>query len=213
MSDRIPDNEVQAKLGELALQDRQGAVWCAVLCVRTVGIATAPAVQTGLRLLALWAQGVRISPERMRRCYHACSDASINPDPGPVSIPSKMRALVGDGPVTVLGGTPATELAQAVTSLLYGVEERFRRGVSDEQMTELGVTLAVRHVLAAAPDKNDHLALLCDLVNGQLTPQGGIRVGTLGQALARAWRWRLRWSVPDDRTIAETLPIGPEATA
>ncbi|MEM6929828.1 MAG: hypothetical protein AAF602_23010, partial [Myxococcota bacterium] len=31
------------------------------------------------------------------------------------------------------------------------------------------------------------------------------RVGTLGDALARARRWRLRWWVPHERAIAERL--------
>lgn len=126
-----PRNEVQELLAELAMRDRHGAVWCAVLCIRTVATPLAPAVQTGLRLLALWAQGARVSPERMKRCWWDCNEASINHDAEPRPLDPRMEALVGDRPVTVIGGTPPTDLANAVAGLLYCSEERYRSGVTN----------------------------------------------------------------------------------
>ncbi|MEN0068225.1 MAG: hypothetical protein AAGA48_39250, partial [Myxococcota bacterium] len=38
-----------------------------------------------------------------------------------------------------------------------------------------------------------------------------LRVGSLGDALARARRWRLRWRIPQERAIAERLNRLPGA--
>lgn len=80
-------------------------------------------------------------------------------------------------------------------------------------MVELGVTLAVRDVLHASRDEAAHLGLLRDVVEAQMTPRCGQRIGTMGQALARAWRWRLRWRLPRERAIAESVPLGPAVIA
>ncbi|MBX2798048.1 MAG: hypothetical protein KTR31_10275 [Myxococcales bacterium] len=74
-----------------------------------------------------------------------------------------------------------------------------------------------------------HFVLLSDLVSAQLRPVhlGGStsvvadwllenteprRVGTLGDALAHAWRNRLRWNVLEERALAERF-ADPPATA
>jgi hypothetical protein len=89
-----------------------------------------------------------------------------------------------------------------------------------------------------AVGRDRHLAALHDLVLHQTTPVtptprdiraarpgptvvwdtaaeaiGPVRLGTLGDALARARRLRLRWHDPVERAIAERLPLDHPALA
>jgi hypothetical protein len=185
-------------LRELARVDRPGAVWCAVLCATSVAHLVPPEERRPGRarlLAAAWAVGLPVSEARLRAAGYAAARAA----------------------------------SDAAYAAAYATGAAFYRRPASH--AEAAAAVSRRPAARAATVRDRHLAALHDLVVHQTTPVsptprdvaaarpavavvwdaaaeavGPVRLGTLGDALARARRLRLRWHDPVERAIAERLP-------
>lgn len=180
----MPD--VRHTLSDLSTADLHGAVWCGVLCARTAGHLAPRRCGPALRLAALWACGVEVSKQRMRAAADA-APLSATPDFAGFAASAAMLAAYP------LPETAADAAAEAVARAAgidrdRGVAQHFvlLGGMVDDQIR------AVELRRATSP-----------LGDWLLENSERRRVGTLGEALARAWRHRLRWWVPAERALAE----------
>ncbi|MEM6929448.1 MAG: hypothetical protein AAF602_21085 [Myxococcota bacterium] len=202
-------NEVLDRLIELTEDDPRGGVWCAGLCAMSVQhwlFDREARASTALRLALLWAQGADVTRERLRRAASAV----------------ETDATVGFG-VNADADAAVEAAGQVGLALVDGGAGYFA--------ARLAYAAAVRASMGTvrAPDtawfeaRERHAGSLARLVADQLEPVSSHatphplwdwtleraprrhRVGTLGDALARARLWHLRWWVPSERGAAERL--------
>lgn len=186
--------DVRDTLEDLAAVDRRGAAWCSCLCAMTVQhMVPIDAPLTLLFLGLRWSQGMPISEARQRRATTQLRRYNQHFDPH-----TKERCALD----AITARSRAPELAS------WAVANDVSQIMTD----------------ASEAGFNKHLQHLAQLVDHQLTPiapegpgahplwdwtlehhPDPMRVGTLGDALARARRWRLRWWRPHERAIAERL--------
>ena len=202
-------------LRTLAYKDRRGAVFCAALAAASV----AHLVPVGerrpwraVRLALAWGMGVEVSRERMRAAATAAADAY---DDGIAAAPAAAAAGATEA---VASAAPAYAAESAAEAFDDAVDAARPANADPAESVE-----ASRNVYAA------YLAFLHALVLHQITPiaptptdvhratpgaqvawdrlvercPDPVRIGTLGDALSRARKGRLRWTCPVERAIAE----------
>ena len=211
--------DVRTVIDDLVAVDPRGAIWCAVLCAWTAQHLVPPRVTgpaSALRLAAWWAQGAAVSPGRLRqvRSTSRVSDDACVQDATLAAYATIEALIVPDAVVDLGEDDPSATYASAAASYAARSCATF---VSAPQRDR-----AVRNAWDDA--RSRHHAELAELVAYQLTPieVDGVwphplgdwvaerhpkpaRRGSLGDALARARQWRLRWWVPVERAIAERL--------
>lgn len=207
-------------LRELARVDRRGAVWCAALCAMSVAHLV-PAEERrpwrALRLALLWAQGVEVPEKRMEMAaagmvfamYDGVTYSDFYACEAALEAISALRVVPGRCPDTAsLAAWRAINSYSQVGDYDFDVErDRETQAIAalaalvEHQIAPVAVTpgdvAEARHAAAVAWDWLDR--------------PDPVRVGTLGDALARARRWRLRWHVPIERALAERTDTLPAA--
>lgn len=206
----------------LTATDRRGAVWCASLCALYVAhLWTDPRPRRAVVLAGAWAVGVPVPAERLR----AYDDAA--------GVAADVAAGVGRArPATSAAAYAACAAANAAAV----VDDTAGAAANAATYAAYAAAIAAAATVAAWVKRRDrHLSALAVLVVHQTTPLvdvplvgrpgalvawdaaaadiGPVRVGTLGDALARARRHRLRWYVPVERAVAERLDDGHPAWA
>lgn len=188
--------DVRQTVRSLARTDPRGAVWCAAVGVLTVHHLV-PRQElrfaTAVRLALLWAQGVSVSPARLREAALDARDAAA-------SVPAAAgAAAVAWAPIFVydrdLFGDSCAE-ALLATALANPPGRRIPR-VRDAHLEGLGDLVTDQLVPLAHPG---HSPLGDWLLEQDATPG---RQGTLGESLGWARIQRLRWWVPEHRWAAE----------
>ena len=207
-------------LRALAVEDRRGAVFCAALCAASV----AHLVPVGerrpwraVRLALAWGMGVQVPEKRLERVAHAAHAAAIaalstrSDAASSASLASASASLAANAAVDTDGAPDASAAAASATG--YAADAtRGARWVA-ERTTHLGClhSLVTHQTAPAVPTPLDvHRAT----PNAQVAwdrlvercPEP-VRVGTLGDALARSRKARLRWTCPVERALAERCEL------
>ena len=175
--------------------DRRGAVWCAGLCMAHI-LPDMPDYWSGvqsLRVLLLWAQGLHVSKSRFQKLLSGLPLGNTIAEDAFGGLISGLRWKLWDGAGVITAPTyVAHSLAtRHTTGSLVNATARYM-----QSMVEL-----ITHQTTPLPTGNDHPTW--DWI-AERYPEAQ-RVGLLGDALARARQWRLRWWVPHERALAERL--------
>lgn len=198
-------------VSELSDSDRRGAVWCAVLCARSVQHRRfRHEAQDALRLTGLWAQGVPVSKRRLQQAeWRLHPDFGTGPERSAVRYAAR-AASMGVPPLATRTVHMSMEASATALSLdpIYG-DMANSAALLGSRAWWARMEVAQRDLTALIKSQTNPVAKfasghpLADWVL-EYCPRA-TREGTLGDALARAWRWRLRWWVPHERAAAERM--------
>ena len=169
--------------------DRRGAVWCAALCALTLQH-LAPIQDNrpmrAIRLAMKWAQGADVPREVLMRA---------------ASVPNVSYTAILAASAAAKAAVYATA-AHVANAVAYAADAQAFTYAADAELSEL-LRLQMEPV-----EYFDSESPLGDWLLEHSSPR---RIGTLGDALARARKRRLRWCVLEQRAFAERfdkLPSG-----
>jgi hypothetical protein len=199
-------------LRKLARTDRRGAVWCAVLCATSVAhlVPLGESRPGRVRLLAAaWAVELPVSEVRLRAAADAAAATARATRTAANAAHVANAAAYATALVAAWADAAHPAIAVAVDAVLDCAIDAIDASVRERHLAALAALVehqitplvpSARNVAAARPGP----AVVWDTAAEAIGP---VRLGTLGDALARARRLRLRWHDPVERAIAERLPL------
>ena len=182
----------------LAAEDRRGAVFCAALCAASV----AHLVPVGerrpwraVRLALAWGMGVQVPRERLRRASIAASNAAAVANEDAIDYATNIHAASASAASADAADAAADAASADADSWSNANHPAHLHALSLHQTTPIAPTLAdIRRAAPSAQVAWDRLVERC--------PEP-VRIGTLGDALARARTAHLYWTCPVERALAE----------
>ena len=198
-------SDVRAPLRTLAEDDRQGTVFCVALCAASV----AHFVPVGerrpwraVRLALACGVGVQVPRERLWKAATAAEHAGYANASAVAFAAARAARYVTAAAHAVGDATKAATYAAQADSVRgqgqAGHLERLHALVLHQTTPVVPTSADVRRATPGAQVAWDRLAERCP---------DPVRIGTLGDALARARKARLRWTCPVERALAERCEV------
>ena len=198
-------------LRTLAAEDRRGAVFCRALCAASV----AHFVPNGerrpwqaIRLALAWGMGVRVSRERLWKAGSFAADA------GNAALNAANAAYANAAYAAYAAATDATDAASvdsyAATAAATGATDAANNERRRAHLDRLHALVLLQTTPIAPTPTDIHRSTPSAQVAWDRFVErcpDPVRIGSLGDALSRARRGRLRWTCPVERAIAERCEV------
>ena len=201
-------NDARDLLRTLAAEDRQGAVFCAALCAASVAHLLPRGERRpwrAVRLAMAWGCGIEMPRERLEEAAEAAGAADAGDDDAPAEA-ADYAAYAAEAAAYAAAGAAVGAAADAAADAAAAAWEQAR----DAHLARLHA-LVLHQTTPVVPTPTDvHRAapgaqVAWDrLIERRPNP---VRIGTLGDALARARKARLRWTCPVERALVERCEI------